>query len=245
MSTQSPLAILPALGKSLIHFVRESSTFNYYGPFEPLNSQKAAEFLARHTDAAEPGLAAIIESFLSTSQQDCVGQPTQKNACWFTIRITQPSESFKIPRWHQDGRMFVCDVGQELLVRSKYALTLLGPATLMLQPSENTFRMNETGEARFLQWRENAERQPEDDEVDQAYDDLREWLAGEFEEAPRIDVGEGEIVRFSWGQPDSPLHSEPDLISDRVFMTVLFGSESELRRMCDGRGEEYRKYTEE
>lgn len=49
-----------------------------------------------------------------------------------------------------------------------------------------------------------------------------------------------QIIRFSWGQPDSPVHSEPDWSSsDRVFVSVLFGSEEELRVMCDFRGDKY------
>jgi hypothetical protein len=153
--------------------------------------------------------------------------------------------------------MFDCDEGQEDVVRSKYALTLLGPPTLLLQASRHTLSIHEAGEARFLHWRSGCDgvtddsekrtqqqQPPEDDEIEQAYEDLRGWLAGQYESAPRVAVGEGEIVRFSWGHRHSPLHSEPDLTCDRVFMTVLFGSESELRRMCAGRNEEYGKFIE-
>jgi hypothetical protein len=153
--------------------------------------------------------------------------------------------------------MFDCDEGQEDVVRSKYALTLLGPPTLLLQASRHTLSIHEAGEARFLHWRSGCDgvtddsekrtqqqQPPEDDEIEQAYEDLRGWLAGQYESAPRVAVGEGEIVCFSWGHRHSPLHSEPDLTCDRVFMTVLFGSESELRRMCAGRNEEYGKFIE-
>lgn len=65
------------------------------------------------------------------------------------------------------------------------------------------------------------------------------------EESPRVELIEalkgceeytvqyGQVIRFSWGQDDSPVHSETDFSGeDRVFVRVLFGSEEEIRDMC-------------
>jgi hypothetical protein len=150
MTATSAATILPALGTSPIKYVRPASTFNCYGPVQQMIVLKAAAFLTRHTEAVEPAIAPVIESFISLTHGDSVGEPSDKAACWLTIRITQGSDDFKVPRWHQDGRMFACDEGREDVVRSKYAVTLLGPPTLMLQPSPHTFGVNLGGEKRFF-----------------------------------------------------------------------------------------------
>ena len=48
----------------------------------------------------------------------------------------------------------------------------------------------------------------------------------------------GDIVRFSRVCEDRPVHSEPDLVCDEYFLSVLSGRENELRGMCDYRNVE-------
>ena len=45
--------------------------------------------------------------------------------------------------------------------------------------------------------------------------------------------------RFIWGGEDNPVHSELSLDAEgrRVLMTVLFGREEDVRRMCEFRGQ--------
>lgn len=114
------------------------------------------------------------------------------------------------------------------MVRSKYALTLLGLPTLVLPAEDAVF----------------ATMAPGEEERDQVYDSLRMWLAERFKDVKRVEVGKGQVVRFSWGREDSPVHSEPRMRTDRVFMMVLFGSERELRSMCEIRGANFGKLDE-
>ncbi|KAK2689445.1 hypothetical protein QWA68_011878 [Fusarium oxysporum] len=233
MSDQSPCAILPeSIDIPRITSTKQESTLNYYGPVDASLPTEASKFLARNTDAVEQELEPSIKAFLKTTQNDCSGLTEEKKACWLTIRITKPCTAFKIPRWHQDGPMFEYDQGREDVVRSKYALTLLGPSTLMLQPDEHVFTTQHEAEARYYWWQNKTDGpEPSEDEMYEADDLLRESLGNAFKDTPRVQVGHGQVVRFSWGRDDSPVHSEPDLVSDRVFMTVLYGSESELRTM--------------
>ncbi|KAM5521815.1 hypothetical protein FOXYSP1_15706 [Fusarium oxysporum f. sp. phaseoli] len=233
MSDQSPCAILPeSIDIPRITSTKQESTLNYYGPVDASLPTEASKFLARNTDAVEQELEHSIKAFLKTTQNDCSGLTEEKKACWLTIRITKPCTAFEIPRWHQDGPMFEYDQGREDVVRSKYALTLLGPSTLMLQPDEHVFTTQHEAEARYYWWQNKTDGpEPSEDEMYEADDLLRESLGNAFKDTPRVQVGHGQVVRFSWGRDDSPVHSEPDLVSDRVFMTVLYGSESELRTM--------------
>lgn len=244
MSQQPPCSILPApIDLPRIESVKQQLSLNYYGSFQSSIVAEASKFLASVTDAVEAETVSAIESFVLATKNDCIGGPDQKNACWLTIRATKPSDAFEVPRWHQDGLMFPCDEGLEDIVRSKYALTMLGPTTLMLQPEAHIFKTFHEGEFKHFWWFQTSNNhQPTEEEEDEANDALRYWLAEELEEEPQLPVKDGEIVRFSWGRKDSPVHSEPDLISDRVFMTVLYGSEAEIRRMCEWRNAKYGEF---
>ncbi|KAF4499126.1 hypothetical protein FAGAP_4719 [Fusarium agapanthi] len=217
MSDQSPYAILPeSINIPRITSTTQEATLNYYGPVDALLATEASKFLAHHTDAVGQELEPKIKAFLETTQKDCSGETEEKKACWLTTRITKPCTAFKIPRWHQDGPMFEYDKGREDVVRSKYALTLLGPSTLMLQPYEQVFKTQHEAEARYYWWRNKEDGpEPSEDEMYDADDLLRELLGNAFKDSPRVQVGHGQIVRFSWGRDDSPVHSEPDLVSDR------------------------------
>ncbi|KAI9155557.1 hypothetical protein HJFPF1_08141 [Paramyrothecium foliicola] len=104
---------------------------------------------------------------------------------------------------------------------SKYAVILLGPVTLLLAPGQQY--VDEILVVR--KWWRDKERKP---------------LADAFAESGRAPVQTGQMIRFSWGQEDSPVHPEPDSSeNDRVFMSVLYGSAEELKNMCDFRGAEY------
>ncbi|KAH7075317.1 hypothetical protein BKA63DRAFT_295331 [Paraphoma chrysanthemicola] len=243
MSAQPPSSILsvPIVISRLKSSTRES-TFNYYGPVQSSLASEGAKYLASVTDAAEPEIVSTINSFMLATHTDCIGSADEKASCWLTIRVTKPSKEFEIPRWHQDGRMFPNDAGREDVVHSKYALTLLGPRTLMLQHDADILSTVQEGEAKHFWWLQEHDREPTEDDEDDAHSALRDWLANKLKNAMRVEVGHGEVVRFSWGREDSPVHSEPDLVADRVFVTVLYGSESELRSMCEWRNVEYGKF---
>ncbi|KAF4344791.1 hypothetical protein FBEOM_1258 [Fusarium beomiforme] len=246
MSDQSPLAILTdPIDIPRITCTRRDLKLDYFGPVDDSLASKSSGFLARLTNAAEKEAKPTISAFLRTTYDDCIGHADEKSSCWLTIRITKPSTEFEIPRWHQDGNMYRYDQGRENVVRSKYALTLLGPPTLMLEPDEHVFTTQRKAQEQFCPWWYGDGPGPSEEEKYDAEDELREHLMKEFKDIPRVIVGRGRVVRFSWGREDSPVHSEPDLVADRVFMTVLYGSEPELRSMCEWREAEYGKFSEE
>ncbi|ORY17906.1 hypothetical protein BCR34DRAFT_376593 [Clohesyomyces aquaticus] len=250
MPPQPPHAILPdPLPLPPISAVTKTTTYNYYGPISPSLSTSSSTFLSTCTNTNPQDAARTITAFLLASQKDCLGTAEQKAACWLTVRVSKPSDAFQVPRWHQDGVMFPYDEGREGVVRSKYALTLAGPRTLILEGEQggDVLRTLKEGEERYYWWRGKGngdgkrEQKPSDEDLYEAEDLLRNWLAEEFKDKKRVSLEEGQVVRFSWGREDSPVHSEPDLVGDRVFVTVLFGSEREVRSMCEWRCAEYGK----
>lgn len=239
-----PLDVLPdTLELPHLASVKHHATFNYYGPIASQLIPHAAEFLISNTDASvKVPLETTLQAFLETCHDDCVGNTPEKSCCWFTIRITQPHTGFDIPRWHQDGRMYTYDTGREAVARSKYALTLLGPPTLLLPAEDDVFAILKEGEKKHPWCEEREDVETTEAEFHEREEALRVWLAERFSDLERVKVGAGKVVRFSWGREDSPVHSEPRMDRDRVFMTLMFGSESELRNMCDSRGLEFGKF---
>ena len=151
------------------------------------------------------------------AEEGASSDPKAPAAAWLCVRMTKPTlEYTTVPRWHRDGVMFYCD--QEGDVNWKYAATLLGNPTRLLAENEQVKRvMSERGDRR------------------------RVASAEELSLEPLVDVRNEQIIRFTWGQDDSPVHSEPDMNTDRVFVLVLYGSEREMRGMCRIRKTSYRE----
>ncbi len=236
----NPFAILPSTLPTtvpLLTKLKDDGVYSYYGKLESnllTLAGAAAASIAVNSDGDLASLIDALAHFLTIAREDCLADaaPSDKphitRSCWLVVRMTKPTDEYVTPRWHQDGRMFTCSCSTTgtngtHIPHSKYAVTLAGPATLALKSCK---LIDETLAA--LQA----------DNVNQytARFDLAEKFAGCEREA----VGDGEVIRFSCGEDDSPVHSEPDWAGrDRVFVSVLFGSEKEMRVMCEGWEEEY------
>ena len=190
---------------------------------------EASELVSQNSDAAKSAVERTIREFIRLSGEDYIekkglstsaspNDPIVPAAAWLCIRMTTPTREYtSIPRWHRDGRMF--DSDHEGDINWKYATTLLGNPTRLLTESELVKRvMSERGHNR-----------------------RRLEYAKELASEPLLDVRNGQIIRFTWGQGDSPVHSEPDMSTHRVFISILFGSEKEMRNMCEFRKETYRE----
>lgn len=224
---------------SPIHSVKDSKDYNFYGLVSTLISKlpEAATFMTSNTNDLDPSTAhrhvlTALTTFLKDSHSSC---QTPKQSCWFTIRMTIPTTEFKIPRWHQDGNFFSVDFPDSPdpthQPRSKYATTLLGPHTLLLNtphtPSLLTYLNSRDNPSDFFTSAVQYDNLPLRQKVDDYFRELG---------LERINAQPGQIVRFAWGSDYAAVHSEPDMsFDDRVFVSVLFGSETEIRHMCDYR----------
>lgn len=172
------------------------------------------------------------------------------------MKLTRSHLGSIVPRWHHDGRMFTCTctcaagpaAAAAAVPHAKYAVSLLGPGTRVMAPGPQVDKAITASDVAVrlaaevaMQKEEAAGRPrawllPEDDE-DRIRADLARQLAGCGEQ---VGVEPGQVIRFTWGQDDSPVHSEPDLSGgDRIFMSVLFGTEDELRDMAEFREVDY------
>jgi hypothetical protein len=241
----APFAVFPhkpSLSHPLTR-VFENRSGGFYGRFDAdaLASQAAA-FISSNSDGNEELLVQSMHNFLALAQKDCVALASTTegsgvhvtHSCWLCIRMTLPTDDWFdewfYPRWHTDGRMFDCTCPEPKVPHSKYAFTILGPSTRVMVPNPAVTAVLNMGSETGRAWDQNKP-DPE--------------LAKKLAEYPEAAIETGQINRFSWNEHDSPVHSEPDSTKlHRVFVSVLFGREDELRDMCNIRDEEYGFWTE-
>ncbi|TGO37159.1 hypothetical protein BHYA_0104g00160 [Botrytis hyacinthi] len=201
------LMIVPLLKTPRIKNIRcEGEHYHYYGITSPeVIVAEATKFISDNSSVFQWSVKKIIAKFLALtiqdSKDDCQVNP---EAVWFVVSMTQKSDEFVIPRWHRDGRMIECTNANHAL-HCRYATTLLGPTTLVLQETEVVTQ----GMKQYVGKRKETANA----------------LAGEIP----LEITRGQIIRFSWGQEDSPVHSEPDLVAERVFISCIYGSISEIK----------------
>jgi len=233
-----PLEALPppADFHSPINSVRHEATYDFYGAFSSARlAASATSFVLAHCgigDAA--GVAGALSAFLADAAAHA-RRPDREGAAaaaaaWLCVRLTTPTDAWVTPRWHRDGRMFQCACAP-VSPHAKYAVALRGPPTRLVWPSEAVDAAVRGVEA--CRGDGGEEEEEEEREVYAREDREREQLAAALEGMPLVEVRPGQVVRFTWGADDAPVHSEPDCSAeDRVFVSVMFGSEEELRDMC-------------
>lgn len=231
----APLAIFPhePLHPGVVSSINKDLSGGFYGPFNShLLATQAATFISSNSDANEELLAQVLRRFLALAWEDCTAGASTSNSmvqeahsCWLCIRMTLPTDAWAVPRWHTDGRMFDCTCSEPKIPHSKYAFTILGPSTRVMATNPAVQAVLESLSETGQPWNQN---------------DPDPGLAKKLAEYPEAAVELGQVIRFSWGQRDSPVHSEPDSTGrHRVFISLLFGSEKEIRNMCEMRDEEY------
>ncbi|KAM3076395.1 hypothetical protein ACMFMG_007214 [Clarireedia jacksonii] len=206
----SPLSLItPLLDPIKITKVYKEDEYSYYGPMpSDLMIQEASVFVSNNSDAIKLHVESILREFIRLTREDCKSEcKIEPKACWFTVRMFKPNDEYTTPRWHRDGRMTDCTSASHLL-HCKYATVLLGAPTLVLPETKTVATIDN----RPIRRKENAK-----------------LLSSEVP----VRLVDGQIIRFSWGRNDSPVHSEPNMISDRIFLSVLYGSESEMRDMVE------------
>lgn len=185
----SVLATVPP--PSGITRVYRSVLFNKTGVLSPNLLSQASEFVSANSNATYAATR-TLEEFFNATLLDRYNNDTEKMAtakAWLLIDIGKSSPRYL---WHRDGQSGLAGPGQ---VPSSYAMTLVGPPTVILCPSP---------------------------EVDAAMPGFEESSAHMLSYQPREGLRTGQIYRFTSGSVDSPVHSTPIFNEDRIFLTVEY-----------------------
>ncbi|KAI9641865.1 hypothetical protein NHQ30_009732 [Ciborinia camelliae] len=208
-----PFAVVAALKSTKIKDIREKDEYHFYGIVSSkVIATEAARFVANNSRASKSSLKKIFKKFLAITSQDsqekCQVKP---EAVWFLVRMTQKSDEYIVPRWHRDGGMMVNCKDASHTLHTRYATALVGPPTLVLQETEMVTKA-------MVNFPAN-----------------RKGLSDALTLEVPLDISRKQIIRFSWGEEDSPVHSEPNLVTERVFVSCIYGSIDEIREITRAR----------
>ncbi len=216
-TVQKPLVLYEVLPKADL-VVCCSDTFDYVGSTLDSNITLIEDIMAfLHNCVSGDNTQLIqlrenIKVFLKRSSSN-------SEAMWITIRVSRGHKQFPqhvIPRWHRDGPMYKVDPCSGLQ-STKYVVTLLGADTRLLDDSSDIIS--------------------DDILMDKSLS--RDDIASQLKCYPRVELKEHQIFQFICGE-GCPVHSEPLIDSDRIFMSIVPGTESQIREFC---GHWSRKWT--
>jgi hypothetical protein len=184
--------------------ISDSKEYNNLGNLAMLQTELKA-FLKSigHADENTINLIVLAIDRIVTQSVKASGKET----AWVALRATVPSTEFDIPRWHTDGYYYEPRKNQY-----KFAIILKGPGTLF-------YKLPKSMKTKF----ESLE-----------YKDNRPALAKLLNNPARrqqLKLNEGAV--FIVGEGDSGVHSEPPFSEQRLFLSVLPGSNTQIKEWRD------------
>ena len=157
-------------------------------------------------DAASANAAAsAVDRFV----RDCLAGLEAETA-WVTVRASNPTPAFDIPRWHPDGHYYEPYEDEP----RKIVLTLKGPGTLfnLLSPAERAI-----WEDVFFKTQEDPDHQTLVSAV-----------------VPTVNASQAtlqEAYLYITGADYAAIHSEPPIHEDRYFMSIVPGTVAQIANL--------------
>lgn len=133
---------------------------------------------------------------------DTVLSITGHENSWVTMRAFKPTAMFKDRRWHVDDYYYPPD-GEQY----KVAITLKGPQTIFYNASSTERMLLDP-----LKYRSN---------------ELRKRIDNNLVTTPKF----GQGVIFVVGSPYAPIHSEPNITHERLFMSMIPGTNKQIQAL--------------
>ncbi|CAG8949537.1 hypothetical protein HYFRA_00007769 [Hymenoscyphus fraxineus] len=215
--------------------------FPYKGKFNYRDIvDHATKIIFQHSSGQSPTYGMVegaVSSFLTQSLQDYEKNKSlearlksssrsnfKPDACHMVIRIHKGSQvpcRLENHYWHVDNHYKPESPGD---VNSLYAITFLGKPTLVLKPQSTlppSIKREAEKVSTGLQIFSESRRQL-NEEIRNS--NLR---PNRYLETVKV----GDIIRFTCGRNDSPIHAAGDIngTSDRIFMLIYFGSAKEIK----------------
>lgn len=148
----------------------------------------------------------------------------QKESYWLTIRVTKPTNDWDLPRWHCDGNYFL-KTGERKIV-SKFATALQGSGTLLLKTS------NDAQRKKFIDISEAAYQVNLDYISEQHREYINNNILGDI-----IKITNYQSVIFISGPREiCGIHSEPEMHTSRMFISIVPGSKKEIEGWHNKKG---------
>lgn len=211
--------------KSLERFSIDPKTtiqtiYNNFGELEKID----ADVIAFLNSLGDNSAVSVVVSKLIARLVNNVIKFFDQETAWVSIRAFLPMPIFKIPRWHQDGYYYSPFKGDQC----KVAITLKGPRTLFFNASDE--------QKKIMTKLESEPPKIVGGKIDmqalmQHTNYVREELNKVFDPAMAVcaELGQGSI--FITGSQNAAVHSEPDITTPRLFMSILPGSKNQIQEV--------------
>jgi hypothetical protein len=176
--------------------------------------EAAAEFLVQNSDGTSPEAKRILNDFIQITSVNYlhlkelqgVTQPPNTLGVFLSLRL-ENGNAFSTMKWHTERRMYVSSNDE---VNSVYCMTILGNPTRIVP---------ETQVVKDLRDKEHL----------RSGNSIRSEVCEILDEQPLLPAKCGDILRFTWGQPDSPLHAGGKNDTDRIIVLAVYGTPEEIK----------------
>jgi hypothetical protein len=170
--------------------------------------QEMSNFICQNSDGRLSDVQRAIKEFIDISTADYLVKGNEagetaamSKSIYVLLRINKLGHLALL--WHTDGQLYCPEKSGD--VNSFYCTTLLGNPTKV-----NRVPANGKGTATY-------------------YPDAATRHI--LDTGPLQTVELGDIIRFTFAQPDSPLHAAGNTDKDRIFLLIAYGSSNEIRSL--------------
>ena len=198
-----------------------SNSYENYGNIDKLEVE-VSEFIKSLSEENE--IIASEASQLITKLVKGLVQASGKETAWVALRPSIPNSEFDLPRWHHDGYYY----GPREIQQYKFALVLKGPSTLFCKLShdeKNAFDILKKKEIQKIVQDENGKIIKFEEDMSN-----RQALATMIRDfqAPITIANPYQGAVFVVGGNNGAIHSEPPISENRLFLSILPGSKSQI-----------------
>ncbi len=198
--------------------INKDQVYSYFGSINKISDiniflSKIGNNTKEEIDKLEKIIIKILKKVLEGYQTEYF---------WMDIRVTTPTKSNNIPRWHHDGPFFGNNI-----ITSKFATVLKGPGTLLIKSTKKVSNIYNTIENAS---REEMRKTNNYDNQIKIHDKYRPIYAEKLKNEKIIQVknNQGVIFYAESGGIGGALHSEPKFDENRIFISILPGTKDNI-----------------
>jgi hypothetical protein len=221
--------------------IKKDLDFNYYGCIDDQFGDKLNTFI---DNTITPSSDVKTLNALIHKISNNVTKAYNQKYCWVLIRATLPNKKYDIPRWHQDGNVFIdmdkFNIPEKDPKLTKFITTLKGQGTLFIKKTKKVDDLYK----KFIIDRRAARRKLLNDPNyknttynHQSFENrYREQLAEDLKcvKYQQLQQNQG-LIFYCNTLPDQAryglLHSEPKHDTQRLFISIITGSQSDIESL--------------
>jgi len=196
--------------------VKKHETFDFFGWVDPSNTMHGIKEFINNIGDNHTISDSLIRLIGWITRSVIIGAG-KKNHIWLTIRSIIPNHNYDEQRWHIDGRFYNSDDTNELF-QYKFITVMKGAGTYLLDLKDNERKV-------FID--KLHSKQYRDD-----YKQNRTDLHIMYKDYPRLELtnDQGIVLIVGGDGSYSTIHSEPPQNQPRLFLSILTGTESEIKQ---------------